>query len=71
MKGKDKKALQGKTLAEIETLLREKRGQLVKVRMERALNKIKNVHTGLAIRREIAILETVKRAHKLKEENSE
>lgn len=61
MKGKDRKGLHSKTVEELNTLLREKKAALVKTRMELSMNKIKNVHTASAIRREIAIIETIKR----------
>lgn len=68
MKGKDKKALHSKTVAELAVLLKEKRDQLADVRMELSTNKEKNVHAAKALRREIAILETMKKVRQLKEE---
>lgn len=61
MKGKAKSDLHTKTIAEFETLLKEKQAALVKTKMEKALNKIKNVHAVKLIRREIAIIQTMKR----------
>lgn len=61
MKGKDKKALHSKTPAELNALLKEKKDQLVRAKMELALNKIKNVHAAKLIRQEIAIIETIKK----------
>lgn len=60
MKGRDKKGLHSKTIEELNTLLREKRVALVKTRMELSMNKIKNVHAASALRREIAMIETIK-----------
>ena len=68
MKGKDKKAIHSKTVAELVTLLREKREKLANVRMELSMNKAKNVHAAKALRREIAIIETIKKARQLAEE---
>ncbi|MBI2036619.1 50S ribosomal protein L29 [Candidatus Microgenomates bacterium] len=65
MKSKDKKALQGKTMAELVAFLKEKREQLIKVKMEAGTNKIKNIHAGAQIRGEIAIIETIKRTREL------
>ena len=62
MKGKDKKALHSKTIGELGTLLREKRQELVKNQLEIRSGKQKNVHTKAVLRRDIAMLETIKRA---------
>lgn len=59
MKGKDKKALHGKTVAELISLLSQKREELVKTRMELSMNKIKNVHAKAGIRRDIVMIQTV------------
>lgn len=59
MKGREKKALHTKTLAELVSLLAQKREELVKTQMELSTNKIKNVHAGKAIRRDAAIIQTV------------
>lgn len=59
MKGNDKKTLHTKTVSELASLLRQKREQLAKTRMELSMNKIKNVHAAAVIRRDIAIIETV------------
>lgn len=67
MKSKDKKTLQSKTMAELISLLREKREQLAKAKMELSTNKIKNIHAAAQIRGEIAIIETLKRARQLSE----
>lgn len=61
MKSKDKKTLQSKTVDELVTLLREKRSELAKIRMDLVTNKVKNTHAGRAIRHQIAILETIKK----------
>ena len=61
MKGKDKKALHTKTQAELTSLLREKRRELTKMRMEQLINKVKNVHAGTNLRREIAVIESIVR----------
>ncbi|GEM_PF-2510480 len=67
MKNKDKKTLQSKTMAELISLLREKREHLAKIRMELSANKIKNIHAAAQTRGEIAIIETIKRARQLSE----
>ena len=61
MKGKDKKALHTKTLAELNSLLSAKRGELIKARMELKMNKTKNVHLGQTLRNEIARIQTIMR----------
>lgn len=66
MKGNDKKALHTKTLAELQVFLNEEKALLLKTRMEAALQKVKNVHAVLLIRRKIAIIETIKREKELK-----
>ena len=60
MKGKDKKTMTSKTVAELVALLKEKRNELMKTHMDLAMNKIKNVHAAKLIRRDIRILETIK-----------
>ena len=65
MKGKDKKALQSKTVAELGALLGEKRTQLNKVSIDLRLNKVKNVHAAWALRKEIAMIQTAKREQEL------
>lgn len=67
MKSKDKRTLQSKTMAELISLLREKREQLAKAKMELSTNKIKNIHAAAQIRGEIAIIETIKRVRQLSE----
>ena len=61
MKSKDKKAIHSKTVPELLVLLRQKREELVKSRLELRMNKVKNVHKVLSLRKEIAIMETIKR----------
>lgn len=61
MKGKDKKTLHTKTIAELTSLLQQKREELAKKKMEMRMSKVKNVHTGTMLRREIAIMETIKK----------
>lgn len=65
VKGKDKKALHSQTTAQLLTLLREKQGELVKVRMDIATRKAKNVHAKKTLRREIAVLMSIKRIKEL------
>lgn len=66
MKGNDKKALHSKTLAELTALLKEKRDLMLKNKMEKAINKVKNVHILASLRRDIAIIETIKREKEIK-----
>ena len=61
MKSKDKKAIHSKTVPELLVLLRQKREELVKSRLELRMNKVKNVHKVLSLRKEIAVMETIKR----------
>lgn len=68
MKGKDKKALHTKTPDELVTLLKQKREELARKKIEIRMNKEKNVHAGQMLKREIAIIETIKRARQLAEE---
>lgn len=68
MKGKEKRALHTKTTEELTTLLKEKKKELVDVLMGLATNKIKNVHAARKIRREIAIMNTLKKVRQLAEE---
>ena len=68
MKGKDKKALHSKTVAELTSLSKEKQDKLANMRMELSMNKTKNVHAGKALKREIAIIETIKKVRQVAEE---
>ena len=68
MKGKDRKALHSKTKEELNTLLKQKREELANKKIEIKMGKEKNVHAGRMLGREIAIMETLKRAHELAEE---
>lgn len=68
MKGKDKKTLATKTVAELEVLLQEKRSELARVEMELAQNKVKNVHAGRQLHNDIAVIETIKRMRQNTEE---
>ena len=61
MKGKDKQSLRSKTVVELTTALKEKRDELAKIRMELAMNKVKNVHATSMLRRDIAIIKTLMR----------
>lgn len=70
MKGKDKKAIQSKTAAELGILLKEKQQELGRVRMELAMNKIKNVHAASLLRHEIARIETARKISEAKEEKN-
>ena len=61
MKTKDKKAMHSKSQQELRALLAEKRRALIKTKMEKAINKVKDVHLGAKIRHEIAVIATILR----------
>lgn len=58
MRGK-KENLSQKDIGELKTLLDEKRRELVKLRFELELKKLKNVHKIKSVRKEIARILTI------------
>lgn len=61
MKTNDKKALQDKTVAELAQSLADKRQELTNFVLEMRMGKVKNLKLGSTLRRDIAVLETIKR----------
>ncbi|MCL4353675.1 50S ribosomal protein L29 [Patescibacteria group bacterium] len=58
MKTKDKKELRTKTLAELRKLLADKRSELLSLKMEDSLSKLKNKRAVFAARKYIAFVLT-------------
>lgn len=65
------KELHQKSIAELRALLAEKRKELVKTRFDLASKKIKDVHKGKFIRKEIARVLTIVREKELMSEEKE
>lgn len=58
MKLKYKKELEEKSIGELKSLLKEKRKELLGLKMEKAKNKLKNTKLMFLIRKEIAYILT-------------
>jgi ribosomal protein L29 len=67
MKSKDKKELHAKSIKELINLVTEAKDALVNLKMDRALNKLKNMSVLSIKRKEIAQMLTVIRMKKLAE----
>lgn len=68
MKKKQKDELAKKPLFELEKILAEKQKQLISLKIEKKTGQQKNVHLLGKARKEIAVIKTIIRERKLKEE---
>lgn len=59
MKKQELKNLRTKTIPELETLIKERREEMAKLKIDQALKKNKNVHLYSAKRRDLAQILTV------------
>lgn len=65
MKTKDKKELHANTVDELKKMLKEGNDALATLRLDKALNKVKNTSELSNIRRSIAIIKTILREKEL------
>jgi len=68
MKKKELADLKKKSILELEALLSEKKAELIKLKLELSLKKIKNVHAIMLKRKDIAMIKTLIREKELMEE---
>jgi large subunit ribosomal protein L29 len=65
MKRKDLKELQTKSSTELEQLIKKTQGELVKLKMDSKIGKLKNVHQLAQVRQGLARLKTILREKEL------
>ena len=61
------KALQGKTMAELDTDLKAKKSELFNLRFQHAINQLDNPGRIETVKKDIARIKTVMRANELKD----
>lgn len=68
MKLKEVKELHNKSIIELKTLLSQAKSELVKLKLNLAVKKLKNIHAVLTLRRDISRIMTVIKEKEFMEE---